>query len=261
MTAHDKKLKQLVWVLPTLVSLIVSNSVCVEAQKRSNGSSSTAEIMGRRVSKTLRILSPLQSLTIFPKETEESKTTTPRDDFLPKFQAGMTAETKVKERLARRREFLSSNDNDDSIGSGEGWEKRLAERERLRDEQDEEIVEGAWDRATAPFQNKGTTVSTTSTGAVSKSPYQFVGVIQPPNSSQKVKWYARKRPTGSKWNIRMIHVNKDAIIRDMFTNGKVDVMGKYVNTGKPFDEVKEGEKPSLRPLIKGEYIVKPRSMW
>lgn len=258
MATHNNNLKQLVWVFPALVSLIISNSVYyVDAQKRSNGS--TGEIMGRRVSKTLQILSPLQSLTIFPKEIEESSTTTaPRDAFLPKFQAGMTAETKMKERLARRRELLSSsNDSDDTIGSGEGWEKRLAERERLRDEQDEEIVEGAWDRATALFQS----TPSTSTGVVSKSPYQFVGVIQPPNNSQKVKWYARKRPTGSTWNIRMIHVNKDAIIRDMFTNGKVDVMGKYVNTGKPFDEVKEGEKPSLRPLIKGEYVVKPRSMW
>ena len=59
----------------------------------------------------------------------------------------------------------------------------------------------------------------------------------------------------------MLHVNKDAIVRDMFTSGKVDIMGKYVNTGKSADEVKEGEQPSLRPLIKGEYSVKPRTPW
>lgn len=246
-------LKKLFLVIPSLMIASQHEVQQVHAQKRPGAGAAVGEIMGRRVSKTLQILSPLQSLTFFSKETESS-TTTPRDDFLPKFQTGLTAETKTKERLARRRELLSANED---IGSGEGWEKRLEERERIRDEQEAQIVDEVWDKATAPFQKKGGAGS----ASAPNSKYQFVGVIQPPASDQKVKWYARKRPTGSKWNIRMIHVNKDAIIRDMFTSGKVDVMGKYVNTGKPLDEMKEGENPSMRPLIKGEYIVKPRSMW
>ena len=233
-------------------SIITNNHVVVSAQKQSP---SAGEIMGRRVTKTLKILSPIQSFTIFPKE-EVSKSPTPRDEFLPKFQAGLTAETKTKEMLARRRELLSNNND----LAGPGWEKKMEERERIQSAREEEIVEQAWDRATAPFQNKHSLANKNS-AASAPSKYQFVGVIQPPKSEKKVKWYARKRPDGSTWNIRMLHVNKDAIIRDLFTNGKVDIMGKYVNTGESMDEVKEGEKPSLRPLIKGEYKVKPRSAW
>ena len=234
-----------------LVHVALFSTIAVNAQKRP---ATTGEIMGRRVSKTLKILSPLQSLTFF--QEDETAKTTPRDDFLPKFQAGLTAETKTRELLARRREMLTSGDDGISVGS-DGWGEAMEERERIRSEKEEEIVDSAWDRATAPFQKKSETDTVSSSG----SKYQFVGVIQPPNSEKKVKWYARKRPAGSKWNIRMLHVNKDAIVRDMFTSGKVDIMGKYVNTGEPADEVKEGEVPSLKPLIKGEYSVKPRSVW
>ena len=236
--------------------LVFCSTTNAQKQTPTNGGSN---IMGRRVTKTLKILSPLQSLTFFPKETTDT-TTTPRDEFLPKFQAGLTAETKIKSQLARRREFSA----DDISPSGPGWEKQMEEKERLRAEKEDEIVDKAWDRATARFQEKSAlSVASPSAAAASSdgnSEYQFVGVIQPPNSEKKVKWYARKRPNDSKWNIRMIHVNKDAIIRDMFTSGKVDIMGKYVNTGEQLDEVKEGEVPSLRPRIKGEYSVKPRSI-
>ena len=147
-------------------------------------------------------------------------------------------------------------------GAGVGWEKQMEMREKVRAEKEEGIVDRAWDRATLPFDKAATQSSAASSNA-SNAPnakYQFVGVIQPPNSDKKVKWYARKRPQGSKWNIRMLHVNRDAIIRDMFTSGKVDIMGKYVNTGEPLDELKEGERPSLAPRIKAQYSVKPRSL-
>merc|ERR1712238_447392 len=32
--------------------------------------------------------------------------------------------------------------------------------------------------------------------------------------------------------IRMIHVNKDAIIKDLFDRGKIDIFAKYTNTGR-----------------------------
>lgn len=233
-----------------LLHVALFSTIAVSAQKRPP---TTGEIMGRRVTKTLKILSPLQSLTFF-QEDETAETTTPRDDFLPKFQAGLTTETKTREQLARRREMLT---NDEISAGSDGWGKEMEERERDRSEKEEEIVDKAWDHVTAPFQKTPDTSAVSSSG----SKYQFVGVIQPPNSEKKVKWYARKRLTGSKWNVRMLHVNKDAIVRDMFTSGKVDIMGKYVNTGKSADEVKEGEQPSLRPLIKGEYSVKPRTPW
>mmetsp|Transcript_25541 Transcript_25541/g.29171 ORF Transcript_25541/g.29171 Transcript_25541/m.29171 type:complete len:327 (-) Transcript_25541:44-1024(-) len=232
--------------------LILSSLSLVGAQK---GRPTNGEIMGRRVTKTLKFLSPLQSLTIFSKDLSE---TTPRDDFLPKFKAGLTAEKRIKESLARRRELTDGGEFDEY--AGKGWEKKVEERERLRAEKEDEIVERAWDRTTSPFRKKEEAVTASST---SGSAYQFVGVVQPPKSDQKVKWYARKRPAGSKWNVRLLHVNKDAIIRDLYTNGKVDIMGKYINTGKLMDEPKEGETPSntMRPLIKAEYSVKPRSSW
>jgi hypothetical protein len=239
--------------------LLVAQTLTVEAQQRP---SSAAEIMGRRVSKTLQILSPLQSLTFFSKETTSSAAmNTPRARFLPKFRAGLTAETRTKERLARRRELMSDDDSD-SVGVGDvGWEKQMEMREKVRAEKEEGIVDRAWDRATLPFDT-----AATQSAAAPNAKYQFVGVIQPPNSNKKVKWYARKRPKGSKWNIRMLHVNKDAIIRDMFTSGKVDIMGKYVNTGQPLDELKEGgeerssSSSSLAPRIQAQYSVKPRSL-
>jgi hypothetical protein len=226
--------------------------------------SSPGEIMGRRVSKTLQILSPLQSFTIFPKE-KESTTSSPREDFLPKFQSGLTAETKVKEQLARRRELTTidsdGNDNEYAVGSA-AWEKKMMEKERLREEKEEEIVDRTWDRATAKFE-KSKSSPLSSSSSPSSSKYQFVGIIQPPNSEQKVKWFARKREKGSEWNIRMLHVNRDVIVRDLFTSGKIDIMGKYVNTGESLDEgtLKEGESPSLAPRIKGEYSVKLRKPW
>ncbi len=244
--------------------LLLLSPLLAHAQKRSSSGSGNGEIMGRRVTKTLQFLSPLQSLTIFPKEESPSSSSnkSPRDEFLPKFQAGLTAEKKTKTQLAKRRE-LEDGYGGAAAGintSSPGWEKRMEERERQRTEKEEEIVDRAWDRATAPFEKRNSG-SVASSNAPVASKYQFVGVIQPPDSEQKVKWYARKRPKDSKWNIRMVHVNRDAIIRDMFTSGKVDIMGKYVNTGEPLDEVKEGEVPSLKPRIKGEYSIKPRSMW
>ncbi len=252
--------------------VLTAAATAVNAQRQTSGQ----QIMGRRVSKTLKMLSPLQSLTIFPKEKQsesdsgsdsDSAPCTQRDNFLPKFQAGLTAETKTRELLARRRE-LDPNYDDDGVplpGLDEDWERKLMEKERLREEKEDGIVDRAWDRATAPFEKKENNdkSSSSSSSSSSLSKYQFVGVVQPPNngSDKKVKWYARKRPSGSKWNVRMIHVNRDAIIRDMFTSGKVDIMGKYVNTGVDKSiEVKEGEQPSLKPLIKGEYSVKPRSL-
>lgn len=249
--------------------LLLLSPLLAHAQKRSSSGSGHGEIIGRRVTKTLQFLSPLQSLTIFPKEESSSSSSnkTPRDEFLPKFQAGLTAETKTKTHLAKRRELEDGYGGAAAAGintSSPGWEKRMEERERQRAEKEEELVDRSWDRATAPFFEKrksGSVASTNAAAAAVASKYQFVGVIQPPDSEQKVKWYARKRPKDSKWNIRMVHVNRDAIIRDMFTSGKVDIMGKYVNTGEPLDEVKEGEVPSLRPRIKGEYSVKPRLPW
>ncbi len=211
--------------------------------------------MGKRVSQTLKFISPLQSLTIFPKEVEETSST-PREKFLPKFKVGLEAEKKAKEFLLRR----NSGFDDEDEFVGKGWEERAAERERVRAEKEDQFVEKAYDRAVAKMadDNGGPNVA----GKGSTSKYQFVGVIQPPGSEKKVKWYARKRPSSSKWNVRLLHANRDAIVRDLFVNGKVDVFAKYANTGKLRDVPKEGEDvpPTRRPLIQVDYNVKKRNM-
>lgn len=203
--------------------------------------------MGRRVSQTLKFLSPLQSLTLFPKEIP---TKTPRDNFLTKYERGLAAEKRAREQFAREGQL---SNEDEYVGRG--WEKRSEESEKSLAELEDKFVEKAYDSAIEGFEEAKPT-------QMKGSKYQFVGVVQPPNSEKKVKWYARKRPSNSKWNVRLLHVNKDVILRDMFIKGKIDVVAKYVNTGKPKDELKEGEDPSAprRPLIEPQYEIKKRSV-
>ena len=203
--------------------------------------------MGRRVSKTLQFLSPLQSLTLFPKEIS---TSTPRDEFVPKFKAGLAAEKAAREHVVKQREL-----SDDEEYVGEGWEKRSEEAEKSRAERDDQFIEKSFDNAIAKFEEEPS-------AEMKGSKFQFVGVVQPPNAEKKIKWYARKRPSNSKWNVRLLHVNRDVVVRDLFVNGKVDVFGKYVNTGEKLGELKEGEDPSTlrKPLIKADYSIKKRSV-
>ena len=79
---------------------------------------------------------------------------------------------------------------------------------------------------------------------------------------KKVKWYARRKPANSKWSVRLVHVDRDAIVRDMFVNGKVDIYSNYVNTGNTIvDKDQDGaEKNSRMPVIEGKYAVKKRSL-
>lgn len=206
--------------------------------------------LGKRVSKILKFASPLQSLTLFPKEIPEK---TPRDDFIPKFKAIHSAEKKARDIIAAKREASAAND--EIIQVGPDWEKRAEDREKFREEMDEKLVNRAVDRALSKFKSQP------ASSFENKNKFQFVGVIQPPGSRKKVKWYARKRPKYSKWNIRLLHVNKDIIVRDMFVSGEIDIFAKYVNTGKPRDELQEGEDPSAprRPLIEADYSVKKRT--
>jgi len=227
-----------------ILLLLLSAPALVQAQKKP-----TDMNMGRKVSKTLKFISPLQSLTLFPKEIP---TTTPREEFVPKFKAGLGAEKKAREKVLKDREL----DNDAEY-VGKGWEKKSEEMETLRSEMEDQFVEKAYDEAIAGFDEVCPAKVETS-----GSKLQFVGVVQPLDAEKKVQWYARKRPSNSKWNVRLLHVNRDVIVRDLFVNGKVDVFSKYANTGKPRDELNEGEDPSAprRPLVEAEYNIKKKSL-
>jgi len=210
--------------------------------------------MGKKVTETLRFLSPLQSLTLFPKEDTRAHRT-PRDKFLPKFRAGLAAEGRVRDTIAREDGVYDDEDGD----VRDGWETRSEEEDRKRVEGEEERAEGAFDSAAAVVEEEGLVGG----GGVVRSKYQFVGVVQPPSSGsgKMVKWYAKKRPKGSKWNLRLVHVNRDAIIKDLVNRGKVDIYGEYVNTGKSIEDPDDKVDTSIvsKPLIEGRYSVKERS--
>jgi len=210
--------------------------------------------MGAKLSPPLQFLSPLQSLTLFSK-TDVANHRTPRDEFLPKFSEGLAAEKRARARIAKE----AGSFDDDDVDVGEGWEKKSEEEERRRVKGEEERVGGAYDRAAALVGRK------VDGNAFPRSKYQFVGVIQQPSGSggdKKVKWYAKKRAAGSKWNLRLVHVNREAIVKDLYGRGKVDIYGEYVNTGKA-NQVPSGIKGDTStmpmPIVEGKYTVKERS--
>jgi hypothetical protein len=216
----------------------------------------------RFTSKTLQFISPLQSLTIFPKEdVKEYKS--PRDDYLAKLKAGLSAEERVRERITSERG--RDVDKDDAEYVGPGWEEKSVEKEKFRLDKEALRLEQAFDAGVRKYEKSSAKAKVEKKKEVpKKSEYQFVGVIQPPldDNTPVVKWYARKRPAdlSSKWNVRLIHVNRDAIIRDLFLRGKVDIYGEYVNTGK-FANDGDGETAPVlgKPLIDGKYSVRERS--
>lgn len=205
--------------------------------------------MGKRVSKTVKFLSPLQSLTIFP---TDMPSTTPRDKYLRKFDIGLEAEKKAREIL------LTKEFDDEGLYQGKGWEQKNAESEKTRLEKEDRFIEDAYDHAIGKLEGN---ILDQSQKKSSRTKYQFVGIVQQPRrDGNKVRWYARKRPLKSKWNIRLIHVNRDAILKDLFVNGKIDVFAKYSNTLKPRDKDEEGKATSMRPVIEANYHIKKRSL-
>lgn len=162
----------------------------------------------------------------------------------------------MRNSIARENTGIRADEQEDV---GEGWDKKSAEQEKKRVQKEEERLDGAFDRAASVVGN-GKALA----GKMERSKYQFVGIVQPPSgdSSEKVKWYAKKRQPGSKWNVRLVHVNREAVIKDLYGRGKVDIYGEYVNTGKKVEEPqKKGSEAatSRKPLIEGRYSVKPRS--
>jgi len=190
----------------------------------------------------LRFASPLQALTIWDKAV--AGVSTPRDAFLPKYKAGLQAEHDTREALQKRHEeFLEKQDKE-----SKDWPKRAAAIERRRKTRDDALIEKAYDNAVKSFQEP-------KTGDVCapKDPnqFQFVGVVNKKNSAKAITWYARKKPAEAKWSMRLVHVNQDAIIKDLFNQGKVDIVATYKNTGKS-EELK-------KPIINSQYDVKERS--
>lgn len=209
----------------------------------------------RDVTAVMRFASPLQSLTLWDKKSSMS----PREKYLKKYKAGLEAEKQVREELKLEHEaFMSKQDT-----KSPQWARKAAAYERKRKAREERMAEAAYDQAVKKVENQ---FKQQSDDTKLSSNYQFVGVVNK-DKKKPITWYARKKPSGAKWSLRIVHVNKAAIIKDLFARGKVDIFAKYKNAGFPVQKDQEGapknnveEEAVAKSLqIKGEYAVRERS--
>jgi hypothetical protein len=197
--------------------------------------------------KSMRVVSPLKALTIWDPETKEIEATTPRKAFLPVFRARLEAEAQARKELKEKR---TAEVQASATASGSDWSKNAARAERRRQLAEERYVEEASDRAA-----EATAASLRAASKKQKknpNKYQFVGVVNPKVSDKPIKWYAREKPTGAKWSVRLVHVDQAAVVTDLFRRGEVDIFATYKNTGKMNEETNT-------PIIESEYSVRERS--
>ncbi|KAL7567023.1 hypothetical protein ACA910_019947 [Epithemia clementina (nom. ined.)] len=229
----------------------------------------------------IQIASPLQALTIWDREVlgnsngnDNNKTKTPtswRSAFLPKYQIGLQAETAVRKEFEQKRKELQAKVAAQAArgGNQHNWAARAQAAEQRLAQAEERAVEAAFDRATQEYerQQKQRNMHTAKQQPTTKNPntYQFVGVVHPATTtsiktfwnSSPITWYARPKPRNAKWSIRLVHVNRPAILKDLFQQGKVDLFARYTNTGRV-------DETTGLPIITSHYQVKERSwrnMW
>jgi hypothetical protein len=193
--------------------------------------------------RNLRIASPLQSFTIWDTEAKEEQAT-PRSRFLPKFKAGLEAEAKARKEIVEKRDQKLQAD-----ATSNDWAKQAASTTRRMFASDEKRAEEAFDKAVSQFDQSK---KLKKKKATNPNQYQFVGVVNPASDGTPISWYAREKPRDSKWSVRLVHANRDAIVKDLYNRGKVDVFAKYENTGQKDEETRS-------PIITSEYSVKARS--
>ena len=193
--------------------------------------------------RNLRIASPLQALTIWDDKTlqKDPIATTSRGRFLSKFKAGLEAEARVSKELAEKGRVPVDAESPN-------WAKEASAAESQSRDAEERLLEEAFDRAVSSVK--------VPTKAPDRYPgkYQFVGVIGSSHrkGSKAITWYARKKSANSRWTVRLVHVNQDAILKDLFDSGKIDIFARYANTGKVNPETQ-------LPVIQSKYSVRERS--
>jgi hypothetical protein len=193
--------------------------------------------------KMIRFASPLQSLTIPDTEVKDDLDTE-RSRFLPRFKAGLQAEVDKRREIASKRTLDIQSA---AASGGDGWAQRVTIAERGRRSKEDELAEKAFDKAVSEFDKQ----PKKDKAKGSDNPYQFVGVVNK-KGDKPITWYARPKPSNSKWSVRLLHVNQDAIIKDLFNRGKVDIFATYRNTGKLDEETNA-------PIVMGSYKVRDRS--
>ena len=220
----------------------------------------------------VQFVSPLQSLTIPDHEHVEKHVEvssddalqmgvleTPRRRFLPRFLAGLKAENTVREQISMGRINTDDDDDDTLEVSGKDWVGKTKAAEERRRRKEESIIEQGYDAAMAKYDAQKASASSSKPENPNK--YQFVGLLDRSNAKKPISWHARPKPAGAKWSVRLVHVNKGAIVKDLFNRGKVDIFAKYTNTGK-FQTKGEGDtaKPTSIPIVKAKYEARERSI-
>lgn len=238
---------------------------CVLASSKADTSTSKEQ---------LQFTSPIQSYTIFDKSVLSSPDyASQRRKFLPRFRTGIMAERITKQEMMDEQRRGIGLDEDTDVSSG-SWAEASAAADERKKKAKELRLESSFDAAVEDYDQRVSARRSASPGksGTSASKYQFVGVVNDAVSGKgKVTWYARNKPRNSKWNVRLVHVNRDAVLKDMFVKGKIDIYGKYTNKGideaaafaaaetSGGDAEGETEQPGMKPLIQGEYTVKERS--
>lgn len=186
--------------------------------------------------------------------------------------------------MDEQRRGIGFDDDDDGImdaAEGGSWAEASAAADDRKKRATEKRIEDAYDAAVSGYDARIATKRSTLASSSANGKYQFVGLVndgkgsttskKKKDKSSAVTWYARKKPKNSKWNVRLVHVNRDAVLRDLFIKGKVDVYGKYVNEGidkaafaaaetSGEDVVaSDQQQPGMKPIVKAQYNVKERS--
>mmetsp|Transcript_46317 Transcript_46317/g.68332 ORF Transcript_46317/g.68332 Transcript_46317/m.68332 type:complete len:364 (+) Transcript_46317:174-1265(+) len=221
----------------------------------------------------------LRTLTLHDDEAEAAyiARNTPRAKFLKRLYAGLAAERPIRLQFKERREELAQAELDDD-GRGGGyleemeWRERLEIQRRRLKEEEERQCNAVFDNAWKSVVDDPMPPKSKNYAEKKKNQYQFVGVVSQPEGGDgsssgdseeavvmdglapkgTVKWYARKKPKNADWSVRMVHVDRAAIMHDLFLKQKIDVYGEYRNTGAVDEE-------TGKPLIEPVYTARERS--
>jgi hypothetical protein len=264
-------------------------------------SSSAAAGPSPNTRKLVQIASPLQSLTIWDDDVKNDEKSIPtlRQLFLEKFRLGLLAEKQSRDELVRTNQLQSTAVLDGTIDpNSPNWINTVLYKEQKQIYDNEKFIESAYDNAIdkASKEYKQQQIQSRlrriqkrkSLSKNQRQKYQFVGVINNKkigkvkstdkegqhvqNQQQPITWYAREKPIDSTWTVRLVHVNRRSIIKDLFDNGKIDIFASYKNLGPSTsssttatastsseNQVSSTSSTSLQPKVVAEYSVRKKT--
>ncbi|GKY97714.1 hypothetical protein MPSEU_000729600 [Mayamaea pseudoterrestris] len=196
----------------------------------------------------LRIASPLTALTIWDNHQLMEEPPTFRSRFLPRFRAGLSAEAKAAKEAAEKYDTKKTKVSMDRAD----WAQQVAASDRRMQNAQAKAMERAYDEAVAKYDEIQSNEQNSNASGSSSSKYQFVGVVNAKEGETPITWYARRKPSTAKWSVRLVHVDRRAIIKDLFNRGKVDLFARYEITGRRSAESKQ-------PMVEAKYTVRERS--